>query len=49
MTSDSDQRPWGSYTVLDEATDYKVKRITVVAGKRLSYVDDDYGRADQTS
>jgi len=37
MTSGSDQRPWGSYTVLDEATDYKVKRISVVAGKRLSY------------
>src|ERR1700693_6181371 len=37
MTSDSDQRPWGDYTVLDEAADYKVKRITVVAGKRLSY------------
>jgi mannose-6-phosphate isomerase len=37
MTSDSDQRPWGNYTVLDEAVDYKVKRITVVAGKRLSY------------
>jgi mannose-6-phosphate isomerase len=37
MTSGSDQRPWGNYTVLDEAVDYKVKRITVVAGKRLSY------------
>jgi len=37
MTSDREQRPWGDYTVLDEATDYKVKRITVLAGKRLSY------------
>jgi mannose-6-phosphate isomerase len=37
MTSDHDERPWGNYTVLDEATDYKVKRITVLAGKRLSY------------
>ncbi len=37
MTSDHDQRPWGDYTVLDEATDYKVKRITVLPGKRLSY------------
>jgi mannose-6-phosphate isomerase len=37
MTSVSEQRPWGDYTVLDEASDYKVKRITVVAGKRLSY------------
>jgi mannose-6-phosphate isomerase len=37
MTSEHDERPWGNYTVLDEAADYKVKRITVVAGKRLSY------------
>jgi mannose-6-phosphate isomerase len=37
MTLDSDQRPWGDYTVLDEAADYKVKRIRVVAGRRLSY------------
>jgi mannose-6-phosphate isomerase len=37
MTLDSDQRPWGDYTVLDEAADYKVKRINVVAGRRLSY------------
>ena len=37
MTSGSDQRPWGDYTVLDEATDYKVKRINVIVGKRLSY------------
>ena len=37
MSSDHDQRPWGDYTVLDDATDYKVKRITVLAGKRLSY------------
>lgn len=37
MGSTSDQRPWGSYTVLDEAADYKVKRITVAPGKRLSY------------
>jgi len=37
MNSEHDERPWGEYTVLDEAADYKVKRITVVAGKRLSY------------
>ncbi|MBI4751356.1 MAG: phosphomannose isomerase type II C-terminal cupin domain [Acidobacteria bacterium] len=30
-------RPWGSYTVLDEADGYKVKRIEVLPGKRLSY------------
>ena len=32
-----DQRPWGSFTVLDEGEDYKVKRIEVLPGKRLSY------------
>lgn len=37
MTAEHDQRPWGDYTVLDEASDYKVKRITVLPGKRLSY------------
>jgi mannose-6-phosphate isomerase len=37
MTAEHDERPWGDYTVLDEAPDYKVKRITVIAGKRLSY------------
>ena len=32
-----DQRPWGSFTVLDEGRGYKVKRIEVLSGKRLSY------------
>ena len=32
-----DQRPWGSFTILDEAEDYKVKRIEVFPTKRLSY------------
>jgi mannose-6-phosphate isomerase len=32
-----DERPWGNYTVLDEGEGYKVKRIEVLAGKRLSY------------
>jgi len=32
-----DERPWGSFTVLDEAAGYKVKRIEVWPGKRLSY------------
>ncbi len=32
-----DERPWGNYTVLDEGDDYKVKRIVVYPGKRLSY------------
>jgi mannose-6-phosphate isomerase-like protein (cupin superfamily) len=29
-------RPWGSYTVLEEAPGYKVKRVTVKPGGRLS-------------
>ncbi len=29
-------RPWGTYTVLDEGVGYKVKRITVQPGQRLS-------------
>lgn len=34
-----DERPWGSYTVLEdaEAEGFKVKRITVQPGHRLSY------------
>lgn len=32
-----DERPWGNFTVLDEGTGYKVKRIEVLPGKRLSY------------
>jgi mannose-6-phosphate isomerase len=32
-----DRRPWGSFTVLDEADGFKVKRIEVLPGKRLSY------------
>jgi len=32
-----DQRPWGTFTVLDEGEDHKVKRIEVLPGKRLSY------------
>ncbi len=33
-----EERPWGSFTVLDdEAGDHKVKRIVVLPGKRLSY------------
>jgi mannose-6-phosphate isomerase len=32
-----DRRPWGTFIVLDEGANYKVKRIEVLAGKRLSY------------
>jgi mannose-6-phosphate isomerase len=32
-----DRRPWGTYTVLEEDRNFKVKRIEVLPGKRLSY------------
>lgn len=32
-----DRRPWGTFSVLDEGDNYKVKRIEVLPGKRLSY------------
>jgi mannose-6-phosphate isomerase len=35
--AEATQRPWGSYTVLDEGPTYKVKRIEVLSGCRLSY------------
>jgi mannose-6-phosphate isomerase len=31
------QRPWGTYTILDEGPTHKVKRIEVFPGSRLSY------------
>jgi mannose-1-phosphate guanylyltransferase/mannose-6-phosphate isomerase len=30
-------KPWGSYTILENDVFYKVKRLTVLPGKRLSY------------
>ncbi len=33
----TEERPWGSYTILDEAGNFKVKRLEVKPGKRLSY------------
>ncbi|MCQ6253520.1 mannose-1-phosphate guanylyltransferase/mannose-6-phosphate isomerase [Methanocaldococcus sp.] len=30
-------RPWGYYTVLEEGQFYKIKKITVLPGKKLSY------------
>lgn len=33
----SEERPWGSFTILDEGDNYKVKRLEVLPGKRLSY------------
>lgn len=32
-----DERPWGSFQVLDEGPTYKVKRLEVKPGQRLSY------------
>lgn len=32
-----DERPWGNYTVLEDAEGHKVKRIVVHPGRRLSY------------
>jgi len=32
-----DHRPWGSYTILEEQDTYKVKRIEVLPGRRISY------------
>lgn len=34
---ETENRPWGSFTVLDEGRNFKVKRIEVLPGKRLSY------------
>jgi mannose-6-phosphate isomerase len=33
----TEDRPWGSYTVLEERESYKVKRIEVFPESRLSY------------
>src|SRR3546814_19191947 len=37
MSLDSAERPWGSWHVLDDGQGYKVKRINVHPGQRLSY------------
>lgn len=34
---ESSDRPWGSYVVLSDEDDHKVKRIVVHPGRRLSY------------
>jgi mannose-6-phosphate isomerase-like protein (cupin superfamily) len=33
----TDQRPWGSYTILDQGEGFQIKRIIVQPEKRLSY------------
>jgi mannose-6-phosphate isomerase len=37
MSGERDERPWGSYLVLEDAPTHKVKRIEVRPGRRLSY------------
>lgn len=37
ITKTFDQRPWGRFVIIDEGDGYKVKRIEVLPGKRLSY------------
>jgi mannose-6-phosphate isomerase len=37
MPWEHDDRPWGSYEVLDEDKDFKVKRLVVNPGQRFSY------------
>ena len=36
MSIYSENRPWGSFTVLDEGEGFKVKRISVTPGHKLS-------------
>lgn len=37
LDSKFESRPWGSFTILDANESFKVKRIEVLPGKRLSY------------
>jgi mannose-6-phosphate isomerase len=37
MTGERDERPWGSFAVLDDQPGHKVKRMVVKPGQRLSY------------
>jgi mannose-6-phosphate isomerase len=37
MEMEQSERPWGTYTVLSDEADHKVKRILVHPGRRLSY------------
>jgi mannose-6-phosphate isomerase len=36
IESNTETRPWGSFTVLDEGPGYKIKRIVVLPKRRLS-------------
>ena len=37
ISIESEERPWGRFYVLHDETSYKLKRIEVDAGQRLSY------------
>jgi mannose-6-phosphate isomerase len=37
MSDPPERRPWGEFSVLADAPDHKVKRLTVSSGCRLSY------------
>ena len=37
MGTTYEERPWGRFTILDEGENYKVKRVEIRPGKRLSY------------
>lgn len=37
MIGESDTRPWGTWTILDEGEGFKVKRLEVLPHSRLSY------------
>ena len=41
-------RPWGSYTVLEDKPGYKIKKIEVAPGKRLSLQKHFHRRIAQT-
>ena len=37
FSADKEERPWGTFFVLHEESNYKIKRIEVKPGHRLSY------------
>ncbi len=37
MTTNKTLRPWGNYIIIDDGPYYKVKKITVNPGQKLSY------------
>ncbi len=44
MIGDSEERPWGSWHILDEGHGYKVKRTEVKPHSRLSYQTHEHRR-----